>query len=108
MSDEVLDLIWLDCGVGRAKVTHIEKGYIGCFQIKKVDDLESHQSHHHSIPNWAKLWRSRDHYCLLLSEKSFCRSCPLFLSQPLLASLLTYAIPSFTLIPCHVRTIISN
>jgi hypothetical protein len=39
MSDEVLNLIWLDCGVGRAKLTHIEKGYVGCFQIKKVDDL---------------------------------------------------------------------
>ena len=49
MSDEVLNLIWLDCGVGGAKVIYLEKRYIGCFQIKRVDDLESH---HHSVPNW--------------------------------------------------------
>jgi len=49
MSDEVLNLIWLDCGVGGAKVIYLEKRYIVCFQIKRVDDLESH---HHSVPNW--------------------------------------------------------
>lgn len=66
MGDEVPDLPWLDCGAGGAKVALKQKGYIGCFQIKKVDDLESY---HYSVPNWAKLWRSRDHYCLLLSDK---------------------------------------